>query len=252
MPEGHGEPTLTSIQSPGGHVILIDNRIGLDPADEILGTLARRGTDEGYTVLSDFMTDEPPDKRTPKLFICTLLRPGIHISHAATINMMATLAAAHAIERNSELTISIRWPSELYTERRRLGEVVVQSTLLPSGYPDFLVLRTEIEMPPMLFPTRLSDVVTRVFANRKVNTADHIAHNMLREFFGMYEELEKTAPAALEDYKQRSNLIGKMVRVRIDGRVRFARAVAIDERGYLVVTLRKGQRHTLTMRSQLL
>lgn len=253
MPENHGEHLLSSLHTPGGHGIILDNRTGLAPADDVLITLARRGTAEGYTVYSDEMAEDLPTlEKVPTLHICVLLRPGPRIAETSRIRILAAVAAAHAIERNGTVArAGIRWMGDLYAEQRRIAAVRIKNFLLPSGYPDFMMLHTAVEMSPRLFPPRLSDVVTQVFSGKQVTMADHIVQAMMREFFSMYEQFDASAKYALKEYRSRSLLLGKRVFVNLHGKRLLCRAVQIDDNGALVVEHRK-QTDVLTAQSQLI
>jgi len=251
------ETGVTSFQIPGGRSVLIDNRIGADAADTAILTLARRGAEESYTVISDRLSTDPPDVRpaVPKLHICILLRPGKRSEHAGIFGAIATLAACHAIERNSDHKTSIRWLGGIYSDRRRIAKVSSECMLLPSGYLDYLILRTDIELSPTRFPTRMTDTVTRIFTARHISTADHVAQVMVHDFFSLYDSLGANGAEGTpfwEEYKRRSLLLGKRVKVRIGGKRRTATASDIDALGRLCVTLRDGKTVTLTSQAQLL
>ena len=248
---------ITSFQIPGGRTLLIDNRIGSAPADATLLSLARRGAEEGYTVLSDFISTDAPDAKpsVPRLHICILLRPGKHAEYAGFIGAMSALALSHAIERNSDYKTAIRWLGDIYAERRRIASTSSECMLLPSGYLDYLILHAAIDMPRDRFPVRMTDVVTRIFTSRSIETADHIAQAMLHDFFMMYDSLNRDGAESVsfwEEYRRRSQLIGKRVRVRVGQKKRFATVKTVDELGRLCVLLRNGETVPLTSQSQLL
>jgi BirA family biotin operon repressor/biotin-[acetyl-CoA-carboxylase] ligase len=255
--KGRRDSGLTSFQIPGGRTVLIDNRIGVAPADATILSLARRGAEESYTVISDFLSTDEPDDRggVPRLHICILLRPGKRADYAGIIGAMGTLAASHAIERNSDYKTSIRWLGSIYAERRRIGAVSSESMLLPSGYLDYLILHAQIDMPPSRFPTRMTDVVTRIFTSRRITNADHIAQAMIHDFFTMYDAMNRDGTQNIpfwEEYRRRSYLLGRRVRVLVGGKKRYGTATAIDPDGRLRVVLRDGSAATLSSQSQLL
>lgn len=251
----HASGGLTSFQIPGARTVLIDNRIGLEPADAAILKLARRGTEEGYTVLSDFVTsdaDEHADEE--KLHVCILLRPGKHADHAGMIGAMGTLAASHAIERNSDHETSIRWLGSICSDKKYIAKVSSECMLLPSGYLDYLILHAEIELSPDHFPTRMTDIVTQVFTARKIGIADHVAQSMLHDFFVMYDGVKKDERLLLsfwEEYRARCFLIGKKVRVRHNGKRRTGIAKTVAEDGRLVVAFSDGTEIKLASQTDL-
>ena len=256
MPYGKNETGLSSVQSPHGRVLLIDNRIGKAPADETVHTLiGRGGITDGYTVISDHVAGGTPDctgGRDFRLHICTFLRPGIHVSRATFLNVIPTLAVCHAIEANSDYKVGIRWPREIRAGRKRIAEIEFSGKLLPTGYLEELILHVTIHMQTNHFPTRMEDVVTSVFTNRRISTPDRVAQTMLKDFFGIYENMSDAYPAALEEYRRRSLLLGRRVFVRIGRRIRRVRAESVDAEGLLHVRLRRGDEAVLAEETQLL
>lgn len=255
------DSALTSLQIPGGRTVLIDNRIDNAPADTTILSFAHKGTAEGYTVVSNFLEGEPLHKGgTPRLHVHILLRPSKNIEH---IGAIGTVSACHAIERNSDLKACVWWLGGLLSERRRMGRrsyspigrVSTESVLLPSGYLDYVILRIEIDMPPSHFPTRMFDVVTRVFTSRNVSTADHVVQTLIHDFFSVYDPMmaDENDPLLFwEEYKRRSVILGRRVRFKQGKKVRRGIAKTVDKNGALVIGLRKGQEARLSAESQLL
>ena len=264
MPSYHREATMTSLPIPGSRTVLIDNRIGMADAVETLISLAKRGEAEGYTVISDFVDGNgTSDGKTPRLHICTLLRPGKHSDLAGVINAMGTLAAAHAIERNSDTKTKIRWLGDIHPEKRRfapfysprIATVFSQSLLLPSGFLDYLILHAVIDMPQSRFPLRMVDAVARIFTARPISNADHLTHTFLLDFFPMYDSLFREEGNTLpfwDEYTARSLLIGKLVRFREGKHRRRGRVIGVSETGALVILGKRGKKHELFSQSALL
>ena len=256
------DSALTSLQIPGGRTVLIDNRTDNAPADTTLLSFANKGTAEGYTVVSNFLEGEPLYQKSgvPKLHVHVLLRPSKNIEH---IGAIGAVAACHAIERNSDLKAALWWFGCLLSERRQMGQkifspigrVSTESVLLPSGYLDYVVLRFELDMPSTHFHTRMFDVVTRVFTSRNVSTADHVVQTMIHDFFSLYDPMMKDENAPLlfwEEYKRRSAILGRRIRIKQGKKKRRGVAEAIQKDGALVVRLSKNETVTLTAESQLL
>lgn len=263
MPFTSNDASLTSLQIPGGRTVLIDNRIGSADAATTLVAFAKRGEAEGYTVISDRVQGkEPKAGEMPRLHICTLLRPGRHTDLAGVINAMGTLAASHAIERNSETKTAIRWLGNIHLERGRfsllppkqIATVYSQSLLLPSGFLDYMILHAVIDMPESRFPIRMVDAVARIFTSRPVTNADHITQAFLTDFFSMYDALtpeDGKRPAFFKEYCDRSILIGKRIRFRDGKRRRVGRVETVSDKGELIVITRGGERHAITSQAAL-
>ena len=259
----HRDSALTSLQIPGGRTLLIDNRIGVADAATTLVSFAKRGAEEGYTVISDRIQGEDPAAALPRLHICTLLRPGKHADLAGVINAMGTLATCHAIERNSEARTEIRWLGDVHLERRRfalfptkrIATVFSQSLLLPSGFLDYMILHAVIDMPESRFPVRMVDAVARIFTSRPVSNADHLTQAFLHDFYSMYDAIPKEGETRLsfwDEYLARSLLVGKRVRFRDGRKRRRGKVLSVTESGALVVVGKGGIRYEITSQAALL
>lgn len=263
MASSHRDAALTSLQIPGGRTLLIDNRIGVADAASTLVSFAKRGAEEGYTVISNLIQGEENAHDMPRLHICTLLRPGKHAELAGVINAMGTLAVCHAIERNSEAKTEIRWLGDVHLERgrftifpkKRIATVFSQSLLLPSGYLDYMILHAVIDMPESRFPVRMVDAVARIFTSRPVSNADHLTQAFLHDFYSMYDAIPKDGNTALpfwNEYLSRSLLIGKRVRFRDGKRHRSGKVLSVSESGTLILLGNGGERYEITSQSALL
>ena len=264
MVRQHRDTALTSLQIPGGRTVLIDNRIGSADAASTLISFAKRGAEEGYTVISDrFQSDKAPADGMPRLHICTLLRPGKHTDHAGIINAMGTIAASHAIERNSDTKTAIRWLGNIHLDRRglslfppkQIATVYSQSLLLPSGFLDYMILHAIIDMPSSRFPVRMVDAVSRVFAARPVTNADHLTQAFLNDFFTMYDTMLAGGAGAMSfwtEYRSRSMLIGKRIRFRDGKKRRRGRVISVSDTGTLIVVGKGGVQHEITSQGALI
>ena len=255
MVKGRYEAGLTSIQSPGGRVLLVDNRIDASPADSLRAMISRGGLTDGYTVISNFTEGEDMEHLSQKemrLHIYTFLRPAVLAAQNLHFNMMATVAACHAIEAHSDYRLGIAWPFTLTAGIKRVANISAESQLFSTGYLEHLIIKTVILVQPSHFPTRLEDIVTSVFTNRSISTADRIAQTYLRDFYGMYENPEASRAALFDEYRRRSVTVGRLVGARVDGKRRLGRATAIDNAGRLVLSLRKGKTALISSETQLL
>lgn len=263
MAHTHRDSALTSLQIPGGRTLLIDNRIGVADALATLISFAKRGAEEGYTVISDRIQGESPAPHgVPRLHICTLLRPGKHADLAGAINAMGTLAACHAIERNSEARTEIRWLGDIHLERRRfaifptkrIATVFSQSLLLPSGFLDYMILHAVIDMPESRFPIRMVDAVARIFTSRPVSNADHLTQAFLHDFYTMYDAIPKDGDIVLpfwDEYRTRLLLMGKRVRFRDGKKKRRGKVISVTDAGALVIAGRRGLRYEISSQAAL-
>ncbi|MBP3436370.1 MAG: hypothetical protein J6K61_00475 [Clostridia bacterium] len=249
------EAGLTSVQSPEGRVLLIDNRIDTSPADEIRTLINRGGLTDGYTVISNFSEEDAAvhsSSKEMRLHMYTFLRPTMMTAQNVHFNMIATIAACHAIESHSDYKLGIAWPATVVSGRKKIAEISAESHLFSTGYLEHLIIKTVISLQQSHFPAKLEDIVTSVFTNRNISTADRVAQTYLRDFYGMYENPMASRSALLEEYRHRSVTVGRLLWARVDGKRRLGRAKSIDTAGRLVLGLRKEQTAVISSETQLL
>jgi BirA family biotin operon repressor/biotin-[acetyl-CoA-carboxylase] ligase len=93
------------------------------------------------------------------LYVSVLLRPPIPAARMALLPLAAGLAAAHAINQTTGLTIDLRWPNDLLIGPRKTGGILVEATI-PSKGPPHAVLGIGINVHQRTFPTDLATPAT--------------------------------------------------------------------------------------------
>ena len=169
-----------------------------------------------------------------------VLRPSLPAGRAVLLTVMAAVAVAQAIERVAGIDTAIKWVNDVYVDGKKTCGILCEASLdLESGCLDHAVAGIGINTAPRRFPPELSDIATSV---GNACGRDVSKNRIIAEVLNRLEALSAgTEQDLLEEYRRRSNVIGRRVTV-LRGDERFsALAVGIDDEGSLVVETEAGR-----------
>ena len=170
---------------------------------------------------------------------------------AGILSAVTAVAAARAIEEIADTEISIRWVNDLFSPHHKLGAMMTSGRITPNGYLDYAVIGMTIALSPEDFQPKLGDVIRQVFGDESKTLSTRLTEHILLEFFTIYDRM-MTDRAFLSEYRERSSIIGRRVRVLRAGRYARAQVVDIDEAAQLVVRFRDGSEATVSSRSEVI
>jgi BirA family biotin operon repressor/biotin-[acetyl-CoA-carboxylase] ligase len=218
--------------------------------------LAQAGAEEGTLVIADHQTGgrgrsgrtwfSPPGLG---LYVSMILRPGIPVEQAFGTHMVASLAAAAAVEGlRLQSVVGIKWPNDLMAEGRKLAGVLSEVGI-HGGKLEWCVIgiglnvnHTRSDFPPDLQDKAIS---LRQLSHRRLDRTA-ILLSILDEMdagYGRFREggLDALAP----EWRRRSSILGRLVRVETAGEDYVGTAVALEEDGALRVRLESGVEEVL-------
>ncbi len=239
------------LSCPNGRMVVLEQVSEEAASNDTLAEMARAGKEEGYALFAETQENGLLPGGAPGLFLSILVRPGIHAKSAGILSAVAAVAAARAIEKTGDTEISIRWVNDLFSPTHKLGAMMTSGRITPNGYLDFAVIGMTIALSPEDFQPRLGDVIRQVFGDESKTLSTRLTEHILIEFFRIYDRM-MTDRAFLEEYRERSNIIGRRVRVLRGGRYVRAQVDRIDDNALLVLRLRDGSEMTVTSRSEVM
>ena len=214
--------------------------------------LASRGARHGLAVLADFQHGGrgrfgrafySPEKSG--LYISFVLRPEISADKAVQLTALAAVAVARAIEKRTGLSAQIKWVNDVYLGGKKACGILCESGLnFETGRMDYVVMGIGVNVGKMDFPEELSSIATSVSNECGMEISRNaFAAALIDELNLLWPQLE--SGAFMQEYKDRSNVLGREVTV-LRGEERYAaKAVDIDQEGSLVVELPDGTKKTL-------
>ena len=212
--------------------------------------LAQNGKEEGYILFSELSECPLGDCDGPGMFLSILTRPDLPVQEVGILPVVAAVAVARAIEKLSESRIRIRWVNDLYHGEEKLCAMVSSTRLSPDGQLDYAVIGMSLCLSSNHFPPKLGDVIRRVFNGELRELPSRLSDAIALEFFTIYDRL-KIDKSFMEEYRLRSMVIGKRVKVLVGDTYIRGKVIGIDDRACLMVELRSGTQMTVASRSEI-
>ena len=148
------------------------------------------------------------------------------------------VAVTRAVEKLTELKPEIKWVNDIYLDGKKVAGILVQS-VAQNGVIKKVIIGVGVNISTVQFPDELKNIAGSLGAELDRNIlAAEIVNNT-------YELLSKTPDSYLDEYRDKSNVIGKEIIYIRDNIPHNATAVDIDSIGGLVV-LENGEKITLT------
>lgn len=184
------------------------------------------------------------------LYMSLLLHPQMQVEESTMLTTLAAVAAVEAIEAVTREEAKIKWVNDIFVRGKKISGILTEASISPKdGKLEYVIVGIGINLyePDGGFPEELREVAGAV---RKQEKAEENLRNCLAaEFLVRFMEYYKTFPARnyLEEYRNRSLVIGKRVRIlepegadgrtadRADNGREYAQVLGIDDNCHLQV-----------------
>lgn len=154
------------------------------------------------------------------------------------VTCACAVACSRAIDKLTQLSSEIKWVNDIYIGSKKVCGILVQA-VSENGIVKKLIVGVGVNVSTTDFPDEIKDIATSLGKEIDRNIlAAEIANNISELIF---ENPQKY----IDEYRKKSNVLGKEINYFRDNIVHSAYAVDIDEKGGLVV-LENGERITLT------
>lgn len=175
------------------------------------------------------------------IYMSVVLRPKIPTEKALLVTTCAAVAVARAIEKVSNVTAGIKWVNDIYVNGRKVCGILAEAALsTTSEYPDYVILGIGINVKKQSVPDELKDIVGCLedTAEKEILNKELISA-VWEEFATLYNQL--STAVFMEEYKERSVLLGREVTVlSATGDYRGV-VTDIDKEGHLVIEREGGK-----------
>ncbi|MEE1066113.1 MAG: biotin--[acetyl-CoA-carboxylase] ligase [Acutalibacteraceae bacterium] len=155
------------------------------------------------------------------------------------VTCAVAVAVSRAILKVAETETKIKWVNDLYLGDRKVCGILVQA-VNENGRIRKLIIGVGINISTIDFPDEIKDIAGSLGKNvdRNVLTAESV-NNILELIFAKSEEY-------IDEYRSKSNVIGREITYIQNGISHTATAVDIDQKGGLVV---RNAKETITLTS---
>lgn len=210
------------------------------------------GAPEGCTIIANAQTQgrgrlgrsfySPPDTG---LYLSLLLRPqGLPPEQAVRVTTMAAVAACRAIEAVSGRRTQIKWVNDIFLDGRKVSGILTEGAVhLESGSLESMILGIGINVYPPKdgFPPELAHTAGAVLDESRSDGKNRLAAGFLNQFWNIWNGAEYAA-----EYRQKSMVIGRELRVITASGERSAVALDVDDDCRLRVRYSDGTEATLS------
>lgn len=179
------------------------------------------------------------------IYMSVVLRPRIAAEKATFITTCAAVAVARAIEKETGLSAGIKWVNDIFVHGKKVCGILTEAGInFETGIPEYAVLGIGINVEKQSVPEELKGIVgcLEEETGTQINKS-RLTAAVWNEFFSLYDEL--STAAYMEEYKNRSVLLGKTVTVISTEGDYEAKVCDIDKDGHLVIE-REGKKGILS------
>ncbi len=184
------------------------------------------------------------------IWMTILLKPDIDPSDAAKTTVLAACAVCRAVEKCCGLNAAIKWPNDVVYGGRKLCGILTEMSAEGEQIRFLIIgIGINVNFVPEDFSEDLTDKATSILKE----TGKHIprkelAAEVLNAFETVYRDFiahNGSIQFIIEEYKARSAVLGKDVRVFFKKEEIVGMAVDITEEGQLVVEMQDGSRREI-------
>lgn len=221
--------------------------------------LALGGAAHGYAVVADEQTSGKG--RLGRVWVapadtclcCSLImRPELPFVEFPKLTLTAGLALCKVIEEVTGLdTFGLKWPNDLYCERRKCGGILVESSSLgTSNDKSFVIVGIGLNVNSRLddFPPQLQARITSLFIQTTNSYSILEIFSQLRNSLLSHLKIheEQGFNAILEEWRKRDVLYGKEMQwLTTEKKVITGIGLGPDDTGQLMVRDKEGKLHAI-------
>lgn len=226
----------------------------VDSTNGIAKKLAMEGAPHGTTVIADRQTagrgrrgrnfDSPSGSG---IYLSMILRTGLSASDSVLITTGAAVAVARAVRQVTGTEVSIKWVNDLFFQEKKICGILSEGIAdLESGGMEAVIVGIGINVrrDPEEFPEEIRDIAGALYNREEPGvTRNQLAAAVIEQVLDVAKGLEERA--FLQEYRQRSFLLGKEILVLRQNGQEPSLALDIDDQGGLIIQRQDGSREIL-------
>lgn len=188
------------------------------------------------------------------IYVSFILKPLVDVSRSLLITVAASVAVSRAVEKfigkTTNLYPQIKWVNDVYIDNKKICGILTEAvTDVENGQIQSLVLGIGINVnfDEEQIPEELKDIITSI--RIPSGQRNKFVSTLINEIFQIQGQIPRNdsseEPSFMEEYRQRSIILGKNIHIIKNDEKINARAVDIDSKGGLVVQYPSGLIDTL-------
>ena len=181
------ENNAISMRASDGSIVKIEYHKRLESAAALARDYASRGYPDRYAVVCEY--EGARESEGKGVYISCILRPSIFPSQAGLLSSLAAVAFATGLEAHSPKKIGIGWVSNIFCEGRMIGSASIEGKLDNYTTYEYIIVNFSAKLSEEDFPTKISDLVKKVFEADNESITAIIAKTVLNKFFPFYSNM---------------------------------------------------------------
>lgn len=150
------------------------------------------------------------------LYMSFLLHPSVEARQAAMLTTLAATAIAKAVENVTHKEAKIKWVNDIYVNQKKVCGILTECSLSSKDYTlEYAIVGIGVNIydPKEGFPEEIANKAGSVMGNsaKTENLKNKLAAGIVKYFMEYYETFPKAD--YIDEYKNRSFVIGKKVRI---------------------------------------
>lgn len=242
------EQSIQKYLSDGNRTFRLQVEKSVTSTNELVKQQAFQGAKEGLVVIAEEQTcGKEKSGRvfySPKgtgIYMSMLLRPEVKVEQALSITTAAAVAVARSIEFVSGRKAEIMWVNDIYCDNKKVCGILTEASCnIETSRLDYVVLGIgiHVKMPERGLPEGIENETDCVFKQTETDVRSQLVAEVLKQFWEFYLNLD--GKTFLEEYKERSCLIGKDVVIESKDGGKEGKAISITDQCHLLVQLQDG------------
>lgn len=177
------------------------------------------------------------------LYFSYLFHPNKSLADTVFITTAAAVSVVRAIEKVSDLKPEIKWVNDVYLGSKKVCGILTEAVSdFESGKVNSVIVGIGVNVNTADFPETIEK--TAASLNDENLTRAVLMQSLAEEIIKAAHDL--SAPDILADYRAHSLVLGKKITYIKNGETFTAKAVAIGDKGELIVKDENGEEQTLS------
>lgn len=221
----------------------LDVRQTVTSTNTLAKEMAAKGAKEGTVIIAREQTEGRGrmgrnfySPSSSGIYFTLILRPKLNLEDSLLITTATAVAVAKAIDAIAKVNASIKWVNDIFVGEKKVCGILTEASLnFESGGLEYAVVGIGINIGTKDFPEEIKQIAGSIFEDKPDNSP--VTSILVAEVLNNLAECMNslTDKKYIEEYRQRSFLIGKPILVLKGKEVTPAKAINIDERARLVV-----------------
>ena len=218
--------------------------------------LAKAGAPAGTVVIAGTQTTgrgrmgrsfSSPDKMG--VYLSVILRPDCTPDKLMHLTCATAVAGCRAVEKAAGICPDVKWANDLVWQKKKMGGILTELGLNPArGTVDYAIVGIGINCMQRYadFPEELQNMATSLLQiTQTACPADKVAAALVESLWEMDRQLLCNKAELMDAYRRLCITPGQDVVVVQGDRRLYAKALAVDDEGALVVAYTDGTRETV-------